>query len=197
MAEADFTLPPTLNISITPVVACNYERRGVFPSLRLAHAVKVVNGATGIYRVSLDEAREIHRDAEEQRQNRELPRGLPAAFTALARNLHKAIRNEERRGLWEDPGLAEAAQRMTGENPARFKVGEAAMLEDGTIVEIVGDYKLWCVRSQNGVYMDKEGDRIDYKFGYLARAPGRERFFFSPCDLFEPDGSVRYLKLVA
>lgn len=71
------------------------------------------------------------------------------------------------------------------------------MLEDGTMVEIVGDYKLWRVRNPNGVYVDKDGDRLDYKFGYLARAPGRESFFFPPCELFEPDGSVRYLMLVA
>lgn len=198
MAEAESIVEATLDITITPTVERDYARRGVFPSLRLDHAMKVINGATGVYRVTLDEAQKIQHDAEEQHRSRHLlPRGTPKAYSTLETNLRMAIRSEERRGLWEDPGLDEAAKRMAQESPARFKVGEAAMLEDGTIVEVAGEYSLWCVRGRHGVYVNEEGDRRSYQFGYTARAPGEKAVFYAAHELFELDGDVGYLKLVA
>lgn len=197
MAKVDSTLQCTVAIRVTAVVERDYAHRGVFPSLRLAHAAKVINGATGVYQVSLDDAREILNDAEARRRNRELPKGVPAAFTAHAANVGAVSRQERRRGLVDDPGFNEVTKKMTAENPALFKVGDAAMLRDGSIVEIIEEYKLQQVWCEDGPFLDRDGERMGYKFGYTARAPGGEPFFYPAHYLYDVDGSVRHLKLVA
>jgi hypothetical protein len=83
--------PATIPVQITAVIEREFKRRAVFPELRLELASSVVNGAAGIYIVTADCARAILADARTQRSNRDLPRGLPKAFTALVRSLERLL----------------------------------------------------------------------------------------------------------
>lgn len=191
----------TVEIWITPVVEREFKRREVFPLLRSENAARFVNGATAVHFVPIDVAEAVLQDAEQQRRNRQLPRGLPVAFSSLAQRLTPAIKHAK--GLWDDPGIAEALRRAE-EDFARFEVGDAARYWsehvgdpiDGERVVITGAYTLRTVPSKKGVYVDRNGERINYRWGYLARLGGRE-YFVPAYQLQRLDYSCGHLQLAA
>lgn len=127
--------------------------------------------------------------------------GLPAAVAAArkqAGNERRAAKVLEREMLeaMKDPGIVVMAKTLE-ESPARFKVGEACMLPGGSIAEITGEYQLRRVKCDDGAFLDSKGERISYLYGYRAKEPGGQEFFWPAHDLSNRDGSVRHLMLVS
>jgi hypothetical protein len=187
-------------VRISPVIEREFKRRDVFPELMADRAVRIINGATGEHRVSMTKAREIIANANAQLANRyDLARGLPMAYSCLVRNIEETIRQEERRGLFADPGMEEVRQRMT-ESPARLSVGERVLCFDdrseyGFDVEVVKGYNFYSVASAQGSFVQDNGKRLDYQFGYVVKR-GDEQFFVAPHQLTREDCKPSHLRLV-
>ncbi len=204
-ANATTQTEPTVGVTITAPVERDYIRRGVFPELRLDRAIHVVNGA-GRYRVRLGVAEAVAADAAAivQPDSCDTPRGKKAAYTALVRNLGQAIKDEQRKGLWDDPGRDVAKARMQ-ESPAQFRVGEVVRYWsewidsefDGELIEITGAYGLYPVQSDDGPFIAKDGSKRAYRWGYVVRSSTGEALFCSPFELQSLDYGHRYLRLVA
>lgn len=192
-----------INVLISPVIEREYKRRDKFPSLRLENAAHIQNGASGLYKVSIECAKELLADAQAmQMRSRELPRGIPAAYSALARNIGAKLKAEARRGLWDDPGIAEAKCRMQ-DTPACFKVGDFALNfgrndEYGTQVVVVRGYELSPVRADDGAYLTDDGERINYMYGYVVKhEKSGDTWFAKPCELTRGDCKPTHLRLVS
>jgi hypothetical protein len=195
-----------ITIEITPTMEREFMRRGMFPELRLENALRIVSGATGVYRVSLARASEVLADADALRQwpaSAELPRGATNAYSALARKLKEMLRREARRGLWDDPGIDEARRRMT-DSPARFAVGDTCLFfhddaeEYGHKVKIVGAFDVYFVTHKEGRFIRPDGARGDYRQGYrVAFEDDPQRYIVFAWQLTRDDCKPSYLSLVA
>ena len=204
-ANATTQTEPTVGVTITAPIERDYIRRGVFPELRLDHAIRIVNGA-GRYRVRLDVAEAVVADATAivHPDSCDTPRGRKSAFTCLVKKLLQAIKDEQRKGLWDDPGLNEAKARMQ-ESPAQFRVGEAVRLwsewiddeNDGELMEITEAYGLYQVRSDDGPYINKDDSKLAYLWGYVVRDRMGKESFCHPFQLQSLDYGHRHLRLVA
>jgi hypothetical protein len=127
--------------------------------------------------------------------------GVPPAVALARKRAAKERRathaaEAQLRALMHDPGPEVAAERL-GESPARFQVGEACVLRDGSIAEITGDYRLRGVLCDDGHYLGDDGARFLYAFGYLVRRPGEMEYFARAGVLESLDGTLRHLKLVS
>ena len=186
-------------VRISPTIEREFKRRDVFVELRIERAASILSGATGVHRVCIARAREVLSDARVQRGNPELPRGIPRAYGALASNVEDCIKREERRGLFDDPGMDVARQRMA-ESPARLEVGERVLCFDdqseyGSEVEVVDAYRLYVVGHAQGAFVRDDDKRIDYQYGYIVRE-GDRRFFVEPHRLTREDCKPSHLRLV-
>lgn len=186
-------------VRISPVIEREFKRRDVFAELRLEHAKSIINGATGVHQVSMARARELLVDAVAQRGNRELPRGIPMAYSSLVSNLEASIKHEERRGLFDDPGMEEVRRRMT-ESPARLAVGERLLCfedraEYGFPVEVAEGYALYAVATDRGAFVRDDGKRIDYRYGYIVKE-GDHLLFAEAHRLTRDDCKPSHLRLV-
>lgn len=84
-------------VTITATVERDYERRGVFPELRVAKAAETMYGGTaGVFEISPERAQEVLADAERERLVRASPKGTPKAYSALVRQLRREEREDER-----------------------------------------------------------------------------------------------------
>lgn len=163
-----------ITIEITATMERDFTRRGMFPELRLEKAVRIVSGSTGVHRVTQARAAEVLADVDAKRKwpaSAELPRGATKAYSALAQKLREILRQEARRGLWDDPGMDEARRRLC-DSPARFAVGEECLFfhddseEYGHKVKIIGPFDTYFVRSEGGHFICADGSRGDYLLGY-------------------------------
>lgn len=192
----------TLDTRITPVIEREFKRRGIFTELRLENAIRIINGATGVYRVSVDLAREILADAEAQNRNGDLPRGLPVAYGSLARNITASLKQEARRGLIDDPGIEEVQRRQAAAS-ARFEVGDRAIYfrdseEYGREATIVEGYQMYTVQTEDGPYIARDEKRVDYRRGYIIKLKGKDDMFFAHAyELTRDDCKPSHLRLVA
>ena len=191
-------------VQISPVIEREFKRRDIFPELRLENATRIQNGATGVHKVSIAVANALLADAEAmQVNNRELPRGIPAAYSALMRNLKRTLKDEARRGLWDDPGMEEVQKRVVLSS-ACFDVGDSVLyfLDDeeeyGQEATIVDGYGMFNVKNdEGGHYVNDEGRRFDYRCGYAIKYKGSEnRFFALPHQLTRDDCKPAHLCLV-
>lgn len=117
------------------------------------------------------------------------------------RNIQCALRQEARRGLWDDPGMEEAKKRAI-QSPACFDVGDKALFfedddEFGAEVTVVEAYAMYSVRSKTGAYVAEDGARFNYQFGYVVkRKVDAQSFFVLPCQLTRDDCKPAHLCLV-
>ena len=191
-----------VEVRISPVLEREYKRRNVFPALRLEQALRIVNGATGVYVMAVNEAERLLDDARAMQLDRELPRGLPLAYGCLARKLATELQRAERRGLWDDPGI-DVVKRRLDESPARFGIGDACLYfghddEYGREAKIIEGYRLYSVRAGDGPYVKETGQRISYMYGYVIQLKGDEHpFFCRPFNLTRDDCQPSYLCLAA
>ena len=166
-----------LEVRISPVIEREYKRRDVFHQLRLRNAKRVQNGATGVHIVTVALAMEIVVDAEGMKAHRrELQRGIPAAYSALVRNVGVDLKAHRRRSLWADPGHEEA-DRRTRLSMARFNIGDKVLYfadesNFGEPVTIVGGYRLIAVSSNEGPYINEKDTCVAYRRGYTVRRDG-------------------------
>jgi hypothetical protein len=190
-----------LEVRITPTVERDYTRRNIFPELRLVKAPRYMN-ATGIFEVPLDIAEQLLSDAETQYMNRALPRGSAKAYGSLIDQLKPAVKRAK--GLWDDPGAVVVAQRHA-ESLAQYRIGEKVRYwsdwtddeADGDVLEIVEDYGLRAVTSEEGEYVDSSGVRFAYVPGYRVKKPGSDEVHFCrPGNLQSLDYKREHLKLV-
>lgn len=203
MAHANsLSVDSEIVVRITPVIEREFERRRVFAELRLANAFRIINGATGEYRVCLERAREILADAKAQNCNRDLPRGLPVAYGSLARNITDSLKWDARRGLIDDPGMVEVQRRQTAAS-ASFMVGNHVVYfrdddEYGHKAIIVEGYRMYSVADGNGPYITHDDKRKAYRYGYVIKLIGTEGPFFVPAySLTRDDCKPSHLRLVA
>jgi hypothetical protein len=198
--------PPSVNtlihVRISPTIELDFVRRNVFPELRTTVASSVSKSKPDVYAVILARAREILVDAEAHRYNSESPRGTAMAYNSLIEKLHRAIRTEERRGLFEDPGYDEAAVRMN-QSPARLQIGDSVLHfhtggECGEPAVIIKPYSVYKVLSQDGAFFAVDGTRLDYAPGYVISIRGSQETFFCPAHrLTREDCKPGHLRLVA
>lgn len=210
MSQPDLAFQPrtdasasTITVLVSPVIEREFKRRDVFAELRLETAARIQNGATGVHEVSIDRAKELLADAQAmQAHNRELPRGIPAAYSALVRNISASLKQEARRGIWDDPGMDEIKKRAA-QSPACFDVGDAVLYfcddaEYGQKATIVGGYDMYAVTGDDGPFIDGKGQRLEYKRGYAIKCNGSDHRFFCPAHcLTRDDCKPAYLCLVA
>jgi len=200
-------------VKISAVIESEFKRRSIFPALRLERAY-FRDGSTGTHRVSVEQARELLADAKAMRpQGRSLPRGVPAAYSVLAKNVAQALAEEEarqaaaddaergaRQAAADDPGRDEALKRMTV-SPACFSVGDKALFfsagaERGVEVTVVRGYGLHTVRDPAGPYVSRSsGKRINYLLGYVVARSG-DSWFCRAFDLTRGDCRPSHLCLV-
>ena len=196
--------PIGIKVEITAVIEREFKRRDIFPELRLGTVTRI-NGATRVHIVTLDRAREILADAETQNRNREHPRGIPKAYGSLAGNIERALKEEARRGVFDDPGIDVAMERLA-QSVVRFDVGDKAFCsfddydEDWCEARIVGGYRFYGFNSENGAYVRSDGTRFEYRFGYLIQLDDMldtQKFFAPAHRLTDADGKPTHLRLVA
>jgi hypothetical protein len=192
-----------IQVRISPVIEREFERRDIFPELRIERADHIINGATGVHPVSIARAREIFADAETQRRSRELRRGLSMAYSSLASNVAADIKQEERRGLFEDPGLeaARVTRLVMPGSPAQLEVGAQMLFFDGRSefghkVVVIKRYDLYALHVDTGPFIRLDGQRIEYRYGYRVDE-GNQQYFAEPHQLTREDCKPSHLRLVA
>lgn len=119
------------------------------------------------------------------------------------RNIKCTLKEEARRGLWDDPGMEEMKKRAA-QSPACFDVGDKALFfedddEYGAEVTVVEPYAMYSVLSDTGAYISaKDGKRVNYQYGYVVKQKGSEHSFFAlACQLTHDDCKPAHLCLVA
>lgn len=205
MSNAAHRSPPTaqshVDVQVSPVIAADFEKRQVFPELlRPAEAFDRIN-YSHVYRVTVDYAEKVLEDAQERRQDRTLPKGMPRAFTVLIERLHDDI--QRAKGLWRDPGLPEVMRRHDLEL-ACFAPGEKARLwlsadndQNGDVVTITEGYGMRGVLDENeGEYIKSDGRRLQYRPGYTYRRADGRTFFGPAGELQTMDYKPGHLRLV-
>lgn len=100
-----------------------------------------------------------------------------------------------------DPGH-EVAMKASTASPARFKVGDVCIcrkpdyMDDGEKLEITGAFEFRCVLNSAGMFINKDGERFDYRWGYTAREIGGSPYFYPAHELLDIDHSIRHIRLV-
>lgn len=194
-----------INIEITATMEREFKRRGMFPELTLENAARIVSGSTGVHRVTLARAAEVLADVDAKRRwpaSADLPRGATNSYSALAKKLREILRQEARRGLWDDPGMDEARRRMS-DSPAQFAVGDECLFfhddeEYGHKVKIIGAFDTYFVTHKEGRFIRPDGQRGDYRQGYRVTFEGDPtRYIVYAWQLTRDDCKPSHLRLVA
>jgi len=192
---------PLVSIRVTAVIERELKRRGVFPELRLENAYRISNGATGVYLMGIEHAREVLEDAIEQRKKLDLPRGLLVAYGAFIKNIECVLKEEARRGFIEFPGMAEV-QRQRVASSTCFSLGDRVLCfspgdEYGHAAIIVGEYKMRTVGSDDGPYIDPDGYKFKCLPGYSVMLKGSKGEFFAAAhQLTRDDCKPSHIRLV-
>lgn len=102
----------------------------------------------------------------------------------------------------EDPGI-DAARAAAHASPARFKVGDACVWwnpgfkNHGEKLEITGGFQFCRINSPTtGRFIDKDGYRFDYRWGYWARAIADRPYFYAAYELRDINYGIRHIRLV-
>lgn len=186
-----------IKMQITASVQRNYQQREVFPQYRPERAAKVLPSLTAVFWVTVDEAEEVLRDAQEQRRKNDGPRGQAKAFTGLVHALEDAIKDEQFQDCVEFPGAEEVdAERCAAS--AIFKVGTRVSIWDGDEQvgqgSVIGEYRGRLVRCPDGPYVN-HGERVEYRYGYTV-IQGNETCFYAPHQIAPIGESYGHLRLV-
>ncbi len=103
--------------------------------------------------------------------------------------------------LSEDPGY-EAAKEASLASPARFNVGDVCVCwqpghgDHLEKMEITSPFGFRRVNDSDGHFIDKDGDRFSYQWGYLARAIGDESYFYAAHELRDLNYCISHIRLV-
>jgi hypothetical protein len=129
-----------------------------------------------------------------QEKAKEVEKALDALRTCVTTHQRDpAVVNRENRA---------AALAQHHETEARFNVGDVCVYWNpeheahGTKVEIVRGFGLCLLSDDDGPYIDGEGGRVSYQYGYLARKLGGKEIFFRAHELRDEDWNLRHIRLV-
>lgn len=101
----------------------------------------------------------------------------------------------------EDPGI-DAAMDALLDSPARYKVGDVCLCHSpgdefhGEKLEITRGYGFVRSNSRTGHFIDKNGRRFNYRWGYVARSIGGEPLFYAAHELMDTDYRTRHIRLI-
>lgn len=101
----------------------------------------------------------------------------------------------------EDPGM-DAARLAACDSPAKFKVGDVCLYcnprdrNHGEKMEITGGFHYTRVNDIAGRFIDKDGKRFDYRWGYTARAIGGEPYFYAAHELMDTSHRIFHIRLI-
>lgn len=101
----------------------------------------------------------------------------------------------------KDPGY-EAAKEASLASPARFNVGDVCVCwqpghgDHLEKMEITSPFGFRRVNHSDGHFIDKDGDRFSYQWGYLARAIGDESYFYAAHELRNLNHRISHIRLV-
>lgn len=138
-----------------------------------------------------DKYLQAHREWEERM--RALPR--PAPLCDLSPQREKQSARDTK-----DPGY-ESALKASSDSPARFHIGDVCIYwapgDDfhGEKLEITSEYQFFRVNSQDGRFFD-DGERFDYRWGYLARELGGQSLLYPAHLLVDINYRIRHLRLI-
>lgn len=101
----------------------------------------------------------------------------------------------------EDPGI-DAAWLAARDSPAKFKVGDVCLYcnprdrNHGEKMEITQGFHYTHVNDVAGRFINKNGKRFDYRWGYMARAIGEKPYFYAAHELMDTDYRTRHIRLI-
>jgi hypothetical protein len=117
--------------------------------------------------------------------------------------LRQAVQQGQQRTVDEINGEnRRAALAHHQETEARFKVGDVCVhwypnsSYHGTRLEITEGFDLYRVFDESGPYIDGNGERVSYKYGYCARELGEKSHFYPAHQLRDENWNLRHLQLV-
>jgi hypothetical protein len=205
MANAYFTprAGHSIHFGITRLIESEFKRRDMFPMFRTETAIRK-SGIYLFFSASIDLLEDMLKDAKSQYKSVEINGSMRVSYRGHIRNLDRLISYEKRRGLIGDPGYDGALAAELASN-SQIKIGDICIVHkplsswDGERVEIIGEYKFRSVSCSDGQYVDDEGKRRSYRWGYTARAIDLEDktgYFFAPHDLRDINYQVTHIRLV-
>lgn len=186
-------------LKITPTVQRNYERRGVFPQFRPSRAAKILPNGAIVFYVTVEQAEEIVKDAQEQRWRSDAPRGEAIAFGSLSKGLPQEIYGEKFRDCIEFPG----AEKIDAERRAASSLLKVGQLVDVWVDDkkragraaIIEEYGPMIVDSVNGEYVKKD-KKVRYCNGYVVVHDDGQKFFYYAHQLAPVGERYGHLRLV-
>lgn len=182
----------TITIWLSPTVEADYRNRGCFPGLRSDKAASR-ESTWAIFYVSPDFAREVLDDAQERKRELKSGRGLSQGYRSLAAKIVREL--EQFDGVRPDPGKEawEADVRSSGCHDVGARLFDA----NGEPLVVARAYGVHKVRSSDGEFRNENGNRIDYRHGYVCVRPGNDDpVFYAAWELFDRDGECTHLRLV-
>lgn len=138
-----------------------------------------------------DKDLKAHREWEDRMQA--LPRPAPLCNPSPHREKQSARDTK-------DPGY-ESALKASSDSPARFHIGDVCIYWapgydfHGEKLEITSEYQFFRVNSQDGRFFD-DGERFDYRWGYLARELGGQSLFYPAHLLVDINYRISHLRLI-
>lgn len=122
-------------------------------------------------------------------------KGISVEEQRLRSDIRRAeLEEAERNKPKVDVGM-DGALKAFAVGSAVHKVGDRVRCGNQSMV-VTGEYRLRCVRAEDGEYIDSAGDRIDYRYGYTCQFRNGEEYFFPPHELTDDEGSSSHLRLV-
>jgi hypothetical protein len=168
---------------------------GIWAKLRWPMLDESADGSS-LCKATIPCAREAAELCRIERERPGLRHGLKKAFSHVITNIQQAITDYERQGALDDPGMAEMLL-AAREQPQQFKVNDRGFCCSlGEHVVVTGAYQMWKSLNPDGAYIDKEGNRFNYRFGYRARTSQDRACFVRAGDLLDSDWRTRHLVLV-
>lgn len=184
-----------ITFRVSRLMVTEMTAAGIWAKLRWPMIDESPDGSS-LCKATIACAREMAELCRIERERPELRHGLKKAFSHVITNIQQAITNFERRGVLDDPGMA-AMLLAARDQPQQFKVNDRCFCGSLDEYVVVTDtYRMWQALSPDGAYIDKEGRRFNYRFGYAIRTDQDKSFFIRAGDLFDSDCRPRHLILV-
>ncbi|VTU34294.1 hypothetical protein [Variovorax sp. RA8] len=110
-----------------------------------------------------------------------------------ARELEELARTTPKKDIGRD----EAIKQLRSAS-AIFQVGDSVIV-NGHQAMVCEGYKVHTVRAEDGEYIDRDGVRVEHRWGYTCRYRSGEEFFFAAYQVTAPNDTGRpsHLRLVA
>lgn len=127
-------------------------------------------------------------------RNLRVTKGIPADERARRQAARRAeIEEIERNTPKQDIGEAGALEAFK-KSGAGLEVGDC-VYAGGEAASVTGGYRLRTVRSGEGEYLSSNGNRIDYRWGYVCKTTDGKEYFFAAHEVTAKQGRASHLRL--